>query len=204
MKSKKPQALPPAQLSGTAIEKPLSEDQERQANVFRDGQARSMLLPRCKDGTLEGTAHGLGAILDLCKTDHYNAAIKVVENATVVRANGDPDKCLNMALQQIEAIKPQSYLESLLVSQMLQVNEGISKCMGLAFMKDQTTYGKELNANLATKLQRTFVAQIEALQKLRGKGGQKVTVEHVHVYEGGQAIVGNVNHAPGGRGKGGN
>ena len=31
-----------------------------------------------------------------------------------------------------------------------------------------------------------------ALDKHRGKGQQRVTVEHVHVHEGGQAIVGNV------------
>jgi hypothetical protein len=30
------------------------------------------------------------------------------------------------------------------------------------------------------------------LNRHRGKGQQKVTVEHVHVHEGGQAIVGNV------------
>ena len=67
--------------------------------------------------------------------------------------------------------------------------------------KGQYPESRERNLNLATKLQRTFVAQIEALQKLRGKGGQKVTVEHVHVHEGGQAIVGNVSHAQGGGGK---
>jgi hypothetical protein len=33
---------------------------------------------------------------------------------------------------------------------------------------------------------------LEALNRHRGKGQQKVTVEHVHVHEGGQAIVGNV------------
>jgi hypothetical protein len=32
--------------------------------------------------------------------------------------------------------------------------------------------------------------QVEALQRYRGKGQQKVTVEHVHVHSGGQAIVG--------------
>jgi hypothetical protein len=34
---------------------------------------------------------------------------------------------------------------------------------------------------------------------VRRKGEQTVRVEHVHVYPGGQAIVGNVNH-PGGDG----
>ena len=33
---------------------------------------------------------------------------------------------------------------------------------------------------------------LEALNRHRGKGQQKVTVEHVHVHEGSQAIVGNV------------
>jgi hypothetical protein len=40
---------------------------------------------------------------------------------------------------------------------------------------------------------RTFVNQTEALGRYRGKGEQKMTVEHVHVYEGGQAIVGQVS-----------
>jgi hypothetical protein len=41
---------------------------------------------------------------------------------------------------------------------------------------------------------RTFTAQLDALNKYRGKGEQKMEVKHVHVHEGGQAIVGNVNH----------
>ena len=51
---------------------------------------------------------------------------------------------------------------------------------------------------LATKLQRTFTTQIEALAKLRRGGEQKVRVEHVHVYPGGRPIVGNVTTAGGG------
>jgi hypothetical protein len=40
---------------------------------------------------------------------------------------------------------------------------------------------------------RLFVEQLEAMARLKGKTReQKVTVEHVHVYEGGQAIVGAV------------
>jgi len=44
------------------------------------------------------------------------------------------------------------------------------------------------------KLARTFAAQVEALKRYRTGGEQKVTVEHVTVNEGGQAIVGNVRH----------
>ncbi len=44
--------------------------------------------------------------------------------------------------------------------------------------------------NRATKLSRTFVTLIEALNKHRGRGGQKMTVEHIHVNKGGQAVIG--------------
>lgn len=47
------------------------------------------------------------------------------------------------------------------------------------------------------KLARTFTSQVEALNRHRGKGQQKVTVEHVHVHSGGQAVVGVVE-TPGG------
>src|SRR5271155_3767637 len=52
------------------------------------------------------------------------------------------------------------------------------------------------------KLTRTFAAQMSALKEYRSKGEQKMTVQHVHVAEGGQAIVGNVNAAPEGGGRG--
>ena len=38
--------------------------------------------------------------------------------------------------------------------------------------------------------------QMEALKRYRSGADQKVTLQHVSVAEGGQAIVGNVTHAP--------
>ena len=42
------------------------------------------------------------------------------------------------------------------------------------------------------KLARTFAAQVEAFKRYRTGGQQKVTVEHVTVNQGGQAIVDSV------------
>ena len=42
------------------------------------------------------------------------------------------------------------------------------------------------------KLARTYGAQMEALKRYRTRGEQKITVQHVSVNDGGQAIVGNV------------
>lgn len=47
-------------------------------------------------------------------------------------------------------------------------------------------------AESLNKLARTFNLQLEALKRLRSGGEQKVRVKHVHVHEGGQAIVGSV------------
>ena len=58
---------------------------------------------------------------------------------------------------------------------------------------------RERYGNLAVKFLRTFAAQVEALQRHRGKGQQKVTVEYVHVHAGGQAIVGAITAGEGGK-----
>ena len=50
------------------------------------------------------------------------------------------------------------------------------------------------------KLARTFATQVEALKRYQTGGEQRMTIEHVNVHAGGQAIVGNVSPAPGGGG----
>lgn len=198
----------------TAITQSQTKENERLAGIFIERVRKSQTVPFFKDKALMMRGHendhetgetlALAGLMELCKTDHCNVALDVIERISSVSVSDDPDKCLNSALRQLSALEPQCYLETMLIGQMLQVNAAASKCMITAFTCGQHTTAKELNANLAIKFQRTFVAQIEALQKLRGKGGQKVTVEHVHVHKGGQAIVGNVNHTPvGGRGNDG-
>ena len=46
------------------------------------------------------------------------------------------------------------------------------------------------NLTQANKLSRSYAALVEALDRHRGKGQQYVKVEHVHVHQGGEAIVG--------------
>lgn len=51
---------------------------------------------------------------------------------------------------------------------------------------------RDQNLKHAVKLLGIYERQLAALDKHRGKGQQKITVEHVTVEAGGQAIVGNV------------
>jgi hypothetical protein len=62
---------------------------------------------------------------------------------------------------------------------------------------EQTFEGRRENLAQANKLSRTYATLLDALNRHRGKGQQKVTVEHVHVHSGGQALVGMVE-TPGG------
>jgi hypothetical protein len=68
-------------------------------------------------------------------------------------------------------------------------------------IREQGHEGRQSNLNHAGKLSRTYAQLLEALNRHRGKAGQqKVTVEHVHVHAGGQAVVGAVKVQPGGGG----
>jgi hypothetical protein len=138
----------------------------------------------------------------ICCTDDLALAFLTVKNAAPGNVFGNnQDISSSAALSQIAALAPETPLEAILISQMVAINATAGNLMERAMTEGQPLEYCERNLNLATKLQRTFVAQVEALQKLRGKGGQQVRVEHVHVHEGGQAIVGNVNHkAKGGEG----
>jgi hypothetical protein len=53
----------------------------------------------------------------------------------------------------------------------------------------QTFEGRRENLSQANKLSRTYAVLLDALNHHRGRGQQKVTVEHVHVHSGGQAVL---------------
>jgi hypothetical protein len=66
------------------------------------------------------------------------------------------------------------------------------ECYRRAMISEQSFEGRREALNQANKLSRTYATLLDALNRHRGKGQQKVTVEHVHVHSGGQAIVGTV------------
>jgi len=107
----------------------------------------------------------------------------------------------NNAMALLNGIQPQGEIEGMLAVQMIAVHNMAMETMKRAMITGQPPQWIESNVNHATKMLRTFTAQIEALKRYRTGGQQKVTVEHVHVNEGGKAIVGAIS--TGGRGYGG-
>jgi len=112
----------------------------------------------------------------------------------------DRDKIRKISVYALEGLKPQDEAEGMLMAQMIGCHNASMECFRRAMLPEQTFDGRDMNLKHANRLTRAYAALLEALNKHRGKGQQKVTVEHVHVHEGGQAIVGNVDTG-GDRGK---
>jgi hypothetical protein len=130
---------------------------------------------------------------DVATSFAAQAAAAIVPSATEA---GDPDKnrkLVETAVQLLGEIKPEGALQSMLAVQMIGVHSSAGKFLRMATAEGQTFDGTDANVHRAVRLMRLFNEQLATLASLRGKTSeQKVTVEHVHVYEGGQAIVGNV------------
>jgi hypothetical protein len=112
----------------------------------------------------------------------------------------------NAALAVIDGVRPKDEIEAMLAAHMAVTNIALLELVArtrssIAGHQCQGNGIKRLDVlgNLTTKFMRTFTMQVEALARKRRKGEQNVTVKHVHVHAGGQAVVGNVNHR-GGRG----
>jgi hypothetical protein len=101
------------------------------------------------------------------------------------------EKELNAALAALDGIRPRDESEAMLAVQMVATNRAALDMLARARHAEYLPTMHECG-NLAVKLLRTYTAEIEALAKLRRDGEQTVRVEHVHVHDGAQAIVGNV------------
>ncbi|MCJ2035616.1 hypothetical protein [Methylobacterium sp. J-068] len=98
----------------------------------------------------------------------------------------------NSMLAAVAGAKPANEMEAQLAVQMTATHHAAMRCLTHA-TGASSVEAMDAAGNLATKLLRTYTKQLEAMAKPKRGGEQKVTVEHVHVYQGGQAIVGNVN-----------
>ena len=90
-------------------------------------------------------------------------------------------------------IAPKDEIEGMIAAQLIAAHHASMECYRRAMLREQTFEGRRESLSQANKLSRTYATLLEALNRHRGKGQQKVTVEHVHVHQGGQAIVGNVH-----------
>lgn len=144
-------------------------------------------------------AANLLLMADLATVDpHFQAGITRQVATLGSHGNKLDEANSNFVMSVVRAVQPRDELESMLAVQMGAVHA--ATMMMARRLNHVTTIPQQDAAERAlNKLARTFATQLETLKRYRTGGQQKVTVEHVTVNAGGQAIVGAVAHGGGGQ-----
>ncbi len=158
-----------------------------------DGLAKGDLAP--PDGDLpKWTAR----VLDAFGTLSPNfAALMLSELIALIGGDEQCEVHVNAALAVVEGLKPRNEAEALLALQMVAAHLGAMRCISLSGQARQLVQF-QVHGELANKFMRTYASHLETLSKLRRGGEQNMKVEHVYVYHGGQAVVGDINVSRGG------
>ncbi len=98
---------------------------------------------------------------------------------------------IQAAIAALRGIKPQDEVEGMLATQMVATHAAAMECLRRSMIPEQSFKGRDNNLQHAAKLLSIYTKQLETLNKNRGKGQQKITIEHVNVESGGQAMVGH-------------
>ena len=160
----------------------------------RGGEQKPTAIVIDGSDDLKGVLKSLGG----SQSDHWNT---ILANQTVqtlwLHSDADArDRQYKATGAALAGIGPKDEIEGMIGAQLIAAHSAAMECYRRAMLFEQTFGGRRENLSQANKLSRTYAALLDALNRHRGKGQQKVTVEHVHVHSGGQAIVGTVERPP--------
>lgn len=177
---------------------PLTPQASSQNELVLPNAKAVQSVKRSADGTMVvSPSKSLNELLlTICEssgTKNVEVSARIVEQVanSLLGIAKDLDTRSLIAIRSLEEMEPRNLTEATLAAQMIATHEAGLFFMRRATVEGQTFEGADANVLRATRLLRLHLEQLEAMQKLKGKAGQqKVTVEHVHVHQGGQAIVG--------------
>jgi hypothetical protein len=117
-----------------------------------------------------------------------------ITGSYALKAVGEPRA--NAIVSAIDELGPKNAFEAMTCTQMIALHNQALKMLEHA----STTSSPDIAASylhMAIKLTKAYTGLAEFFRKQRQKGHQHISVEHVHVHQGGQAIVGAVTQAGG-------
>jgi hypothetical protein len=121
-----------------------------------------------------------------------NASLLQIQAAARSPFGTISETAMNAALAMITAAAPKDEIEGALAVQVACTHSASMAVLA----KLDAAFGTERRipalASAAARLMKTFAVQVEVFRRLRNGGQQFVRVEHVHVNQGGQAVIGNV------------
>jgi hypothetical protein len=205
--------LPPNEVERAEIEKARKRTKARAPRIAMHiedrGKAGSVVYPDHSDD--EGHDYRLADAFGTRSLQFAYSMLKGLGNATEDHSldydfsPGSPNQlAFNAALAVIDGVRPKDEIEAMLAAHMAVTNivllELVARTRGsIPGHRYEGNGIKRLDVlgNLTNKFMRTYTLQVEALARKRRKGEQNIRVKHVHVYSGGQAVVGNVSHRRG-------
>jgi hypothetical protein len=130
--------------------------------------------------------------LGTSSSDFVNASLFQLQKAAQLPGCGISEIAMNASLAMIEAAEAQNEIEGALAVQMACAHTAAISVLAKFGGGGPTEARAVALASAAARLMRAYSAQVETLRRLRHGGDQYVRVEHVHVNDGGQAVIGNV------------
>lgn len=159
-------------------------------------QAPTLEVPRPTEGKAQLRDLG-GSNVDAWNSSLANYLARALPTSSDNFAKESQESEKIAALVGVADCKPADPIEGMLLAQIVSANATGLELARRAWIKDQTFEARTKFLALADRSARTVATLVEALSRHRGKGQQKMTVEHVHVHAGAQAIVGPVTHQGG-------
>ena len=136
----------------------------------------------------------LNTALGTVSPDFVRSSLLQLQSAARSPYGTISETAINAALAMVEAAAPRDEIEGALAVQM-----ACTHTAAMAVLANIDRLGTERRiaafGSTAARLMKVFTMQVEVLRRLRHGGHQFVRVEHVHINDGGQAIIGNVKKA---------
>ena len=122
--------------------------------------------------------------------DVVKAIMSPLINLIANRDGDDAGSALNKSITLIAASDPKNQLELMLATQLAMTHITLGKSARLLDQNYKDVQTINSLGNLYTKLSRLGIDQINTLERMKGKGQQKIIVEKVNIEAGGQAAIG--------------
>jgi hypothetical protein len=165
--------------------------------MAENGSTKIVQGPKHSD--LEGWSAQFKAAFGTSSTTVLNVEVERIAKALRQKDGTINPAELDAVIAIVSGQQPKNELEAMVICQMAVTHALAMRSFGY-LNRSSEIQQQDSNSLTIARLTKAFASQVEALAKLRRGGEQRVVVEHVHVYPGGQAIVGTVNHGgvPGG------
>jgi hypothetical protein len=137
--------------------------------------------------------------LGTSSSDFVTASLHQLQAAAQFPGSGISEVGINAALAFIEGFAPRNEVEASLAVQMACTHSATMSVLGRLGPAAGTEDHVCRFAAAAARLLRAYTMQLEAYRRLRHGGDQHVRVEHVHINQGAQALIGNVSASEPGR-----